>query len=343
MTVSRYHRQSILPGFGHAAEARLAAAHVMVVGCGALGCPALDLLARAGVGRLSIVDRDVVELTNLQRQTLFAERDVGRPKAEAAADRLRAVNASLRCEAICEDLTHENAEALIRPHPRPSLILDCTDNFATRYLLNDLCVKHTLALVYGGAVATRGTQLTIIPGQTACLRCVFPDAPPPGEAETCDTAGILGPVAAIIGATQAADAIKLIVSPAALSGTLLSFDLWANQRSRLDLHAARDPHCPCCAQRRFDFLSGAYGDAPRVLCGRNSVQLHAAHANGGPEMDRLHARLASAGTFTRSTAAISGTLADGTPLAVFADGRAIVGNTTDPAAARAVYARYVGA
>jgi adenylyltransferase/sulfurtransferase len=324
----------------------------MVVGAGALGCPALDLLARAGVGRLSIVDRDVVELSNLQRQTLYSEADVGRPKAEAAADRLARVNSSVRLEVLCEDLTPDNALAIMVPHPRPTLVLDCTDNFPARYLLNDACAKLGLPLVYGGAVGTRGVQMTITPGQTACLRCLFPDAPAPGSGETCDTSGILAPVASIIASTQAADAIKLIVSPSALGGTLLSFDLWANRRTRLDLRTARDPACPCCGpgpgRGRYDYLDGLGHQEGRVLCGRSSVQIAPAISAGrGPrpqaDLDGVMARLASAGSFARTGSSVSGQLADGTPLTVFADGRAIVGKTTDPAHARAVYARYVGA
>ncbi|MFT3685487.1 MAG: HesA/MoeB/ThiF family protein [Phycisphaerales bacterium] len=192
---SRYHRQTILPGFGPDAEAKLAASHVMIVGLGALGCPAADLLARAGVGTISLVDRDLVELTNLQRQTLYAERDVNRPKAEAAAARLREINKSIKVYAIVEDFSPSNAEAMVVTHPRPDVVLDCTDNFQTRYLINDACVKHGVPLVYGGAVGTEGVQFTIRPGLTACLRCLFPDAPAPGAAPTCDTAGIFAPSA----------------------------------------------------------------------------------------------------------------------------------------------------
>jgi len=265
---SRYHRQTILPGFGPDAEATLAKSHVMIIGLGALGCPAADLLARAGVGTLSLVDRDLVELTNLQRQTLYAERDVGTPKAEAAAARLREVNRSIRIDPIVEDFAPASAEALLAAHPRPGLVLDCTDNFQTRYLINDACVKLRTPLVYGGAVGAVGVQLTIRPGATPCLRCLFPDPPAPGASPTCDTAGIFAPVSAIIGATQAADAVKLLVAPDRLSGTMLQFDLWANARSRIALSAA-DPDCPCCGKNRFEYISMAV--EPSILCGRNAV------------------------------------------------------------------------
>ena len=337
---SRYHRQTILPGFGPEAEAKLASSHVMIVGLGALGCPAADLLCRAGVGTLSLVDRDLVELTNLQRQTLYGERDVGRPKAEAGAARLREVNRSVRVEALVEDFSPSNADALLATHPRPGVVLDCTDNFQTRYLINDACVKHGVPLVYGGAVGTRGVQLTIRPGETACLRCLFPDAPAPGSSPTCDTAGIFAPVSAIVGSTQAAEAVKLMLAPGTLSGTMLSFDLWRNQRSRVDLRGSRDPECPCCKKNRFEYISMSI--EPTILCGRNAVQLPSSSSRP-IDLAAVAARLATVGRFTmQSDTTLSGTLSDGTPLTLFRDGRAIVGNTTDVSVARSVFARYVG-
>jgi adenylyltransferase/sulfurtransferase len=312
----------------------------MIVGLGALGCPAADLLARAGVGTLSLVDRDLVELTNLQRQTLYAERDVGKPKADAAAARLREINKAIKVHAIVEDFSSSNAEAMVVTHPRPHVVLDCTDNFQTRYLINDACVKHGVPLVYGGAVGTEGVQFTIRPGTTACLRCLFPDAPAPGAAPTCDTAGIFAPVSSIIGSTQAADAIKLLVAPQTLSNSLLRFDLWANKRSRMDLTDARDPACLCCHKKQFDYISMSI--EPSILCGRNAVQLPSA-ASRPIDLSAIAARLAQHGTFQMNgPATLTGTLSDGTPLTLFRDGRAIVGNTTDFATARSIYARYVG-
>ncbi|MBY0308547.1 MAG: ThiF family adenylyltransferase, partial [Phycisphaerales bacterium] len=317
MSVSRYHRQTILPGFGPEAEAKLAASHAMIIGLGALGCPAADLLARAGVGTLSLVDRDLVEFTNLQRQTLYAERDAGRPKAETAADRLRAVNGSIRVHAIVEDFSPCNADAMLAAHPRPSVVLDCTDNFQTRYLVNDACVKHGVPLVYGGAVGAEGVQFTVRPGQTACLRCLFPDPPAPGAAPTCDTAGIFAPVSAIIGATQAADALKLLVAPRTLNCSLLRFDLWANKRSRLDLAGSRDSDCPCCQKKRFDFIS--MDVEPSILCGRNAVQLPPA-VHQIIDLASVAARLARHGSFQmHGPATLTGTLNDGTPLTLFRD------------------------
>lgn len=340
--VSRYHRQQILPEFGPEGQARLAASHAMVIGLGALGCPAADLLARAGVGRITLVDRDVVELTNLQRQTLFDEADAraGRPKAEAAAARLRGVNSSIVIDALVEDFAGRDAERIVAAHPRPDVLLDGTDNFETRYTINDVAVKLGVPYAYGGAVATRGVSFAVRPGATPCLRCVFPDPPAAGASETCDTSGIFAPVSAIVAANQAADAIKILLGRVGrLSGTLLSFDLWANRRSRLDLREARRPDCPCCGLRRFEFLESR-GAGSITLCGRNSVQVAP-----GRDVDLagLADRLDRAGVGAkREGSSLRAEPEPGVTLTVFADGRAIISGTTDHATARSIYARYVG-
>jgi len=353
--LSRYHRQMILPGIGAEGQARLGAGHAMIVGCGALGTVVADLLARAGVGRLSIVDRDVVERTNLQRQVLFDERDAAEamPKAEAARRRLMAVNSEISIHAIVEDFSPENAEQLVRPHPTPTVLIDGTDNFETRYLINDVAVKLSVPYVYGGAVGTGGMSMSILPGMTACLRCVFPEPPPAGAAPTCDTAGIWGPVSAMVGAAQAADAMKIIVGRTdLLSGTLLSFDAWRNSSRQLDLRSARRADCPCCGGREFEYLAGRHGGQTRVLCGRNSVQvIPRGEGVGGFSLGLadLAARLARHGEFALTEHTLAGRFSgerspEGFPLGitVFADGRAIVSGTTDAAVARGIYSRYVG-
>jgi len=361
--LDRYHRQTILPAFGPDGAARLAAAHAMIVGCGALGCPAADLLARAGVGRITLIDRDVVEWTNLQRQTLFSEADARArlPKAEAAAARLRAVNASILIEAIADDLSGD-APRLLASHPAPGVVLDCTDNFETRYLLNDACVQARIPLVYGGAVGTSGMNMVVLPGTGPCLRCVFPDPPPPGSAPTCDTAGVLGPVAAMVGARQAADALRVLVLGAAgIGASLTSADPWNDRVQRIDLSRARRADCPCCGLGRFEFLDRAR-DAERcvpgrrgqdaasalagamVLCGRDAVQITPG-ATGELDLAALAGRLASAGSVELMPSHLRGTLrVDGRehPITVFPDGRAIVGGTADPTVAKGLYARFVG-
>lgn len=363
MDLDRYHRQMLLPGVGEEGQRRLLASNAMLVGCGALGCVIADHLARAGVGTITIVDRDVVELTNLQRQTLYDERDAaeGLPKAQAARRRLAQINSSITIHAVVADFSPETAEAILRaPSPThrltvsPSLLLDGTDNFETRYLLNDLAVKHAIPFVYGGAVGTRGMQMSVIPGRTPCLRCVFPEPPPPGSTPTCDTAGVLAPAVAIVAACQAADAIKLMLGRADLiPPTLLEFDLWSTQRRRIDLtNHPRAGDCPCCGRREFAYLEGRHTSAAVTLCGRGATQITpaAGGSNGAPvDLRALASRLAPHGTFGVTDYLLRGTLdrertprGDAVSLTVFPDGRAIIRGAPTPEAARTIYARYVG-
>ena len=347
LDLHRYHRQMLLPGIGEEGQGRLMASTAVVVGCGALGCASADLLARAGVGKLILIDRDVVELTNLQRQCLFDERDAaeGTPKAEAARRRLAAVNSGITVQARVADLHAANAEELLAG---AGVIVDGTDNFETRYLLNDVSVKRGVAYCYGGVVGTRGMQATFVPGRTACLRCVFEAPPPAGSTPTCDTAGVLGPVVQIVGACQAADALKVLLGRLdLLSGTLLDMDLWANRRRRVELSGARRD-CPCCGGRRLEFLDGERAGLATSLCGRHAVQVRP------PETVRfdlpgLARRLSPHGEFTATMFLVRGVLRgeqgeDGPlGLTVFSDGRALVHGTDRPEVARGVYARYVGA
>lgn len=355
--ITRYHRQTILPGIGEEGQRRLLASHALVVGCGALGCVQADLLARAGVGTITIVDRDVVELTNLQRQSLFEERDAREalPKADAAARRLHRVNSSIDIRPVVADLTHANAESLLRAAARPvGVILDGTDNLATRYLLNDLGVKHGVAYIYAGAVGTRGMTMSILPGG-ACLRCVFPDIPADPVTLTCDTAGILGPAVTIAAAYQAAEAIKTLVgASSSCSPDLLEFDVWSNRTRRIGLSEAKNASCPCCGAHRFDFLDGLYAQDVSVICTRNNggaVQITpSASAPSTLDLHALGRRLAAQGEFTTTDRLVRGVLRhEGTDtafpieLTVFPDGRTIVRGTAEPGVARAIHARYVGA
>ena len=280
MTHDRYHRQVLLPRIGEAGQQRLARAHAAIVGCGALGSVAADLLARAGVGTLTLIDRDVVEPTNLQRQLLFDEADArnGTPKAVAAKARLGAVNSTIAIRAHVADLNHTNAERLtgLDPQASPAVLLDGTDNFETRYLLNDLAVRHATPYVYAGAVGTTGTAYTVMPDQSPCIRCLYPDVPPPGTTPTCDTAGVLGPLIATVAAWQATQALKLLTANhAALSRNLWTWDAWSPDTPprAIDVTKARDPSCPCCARCRFDFLDGRAASRTTTLCGRHAVQL----------------------------------------------------------------------
>jgi molybdopterin/thiamine biosynthesis adenylyltransferase len=348
----RYHRQTLLPDFTSEAQARLAQSSVAIVGCGALGCASADLLVRAGVGAATLIDRDIVELTNLQRQSLYDERDAtdAMPKAEAAKRRLTAVNSEVTLHAVVADLTADNAERTLAD---ASVLVDGTDNFDTRFLLNDLAVRRGIPYVYGGAVGTRGMAMTVLPPAERdaealpCLRCLFPEPPPPGSQPTCDTAGVLGPVVAMVGAYQAGEALKLLINRTDLVlRSLLDFDPWNGDRRRLPLAGARDPDCPCCARRRFEFLSGERAAGTAALCGRDAVQVS---PRPGQKIDlaALAQRLAPAGDFRLGPFTLAGTLnessgAPGTRLTIFRDGRALVQGTTDPTKARTLYDRLIG-
>lgn len=368
MSLARYHRQMLLPGIGEAGQKRLEESHALVVGCGALGTMIVDALARAGVGTLTIVDRDIVELTNLQRQILFDECDVeqGMPKAEAAKAKVAHINSQVTVHAHVDDFSHRNAERYI---DGIEIILDGLDNFETRYLLNDLSVSRGLPYIYGGAVSTTGVSMTVLPSHakrqaesaskvkwseeqsTPCLRCVFPEAPPPGTTPTCDTAGVLGPAVAVIAAHQSAQAIKLLTGNIdALDRSLVSLDLWTNEFRRFDICAARNAECPCCGQGRFEFLHGQTGSAALSMCGRNAVQITPAPgADAQMNLTNLAARLAPHGTFTVNEYLLRGELrterngkGEAIELTVFPNGRAIIKGIAEPDSARAIYARYVG-
>lgn len=347
----RYHRQEILPGFGRTAQERLRAAHALVVGCGALGCACIDLLARAGVGTLTLVDRDVVELTNLQRQTLYSESDAraALPKAEAAKRRVAAVNSQVRVHACVEHLGAENALDFVRDC---DIVVDGLDNYRTRYALNDAAVSCGRPYIYAGAVGTRGMSMPVLAGiadragvaraDAPCLRCIYPDVPPPGEGETCDTAGVFGPVVSAVGAHAAGEAIKLLIGAyQAGDRSLWTLDAWTGRTVRVPLAGAARADCPCCGRRDFEFLRAEAGDALTVLCGRDAVQVRPA-APGRLDLAALGARLAVHGTFAVHNGVLAGALAGGFRLSVFPDARAIVGGTTDPLVAKGLYDRFVG-
>jgi len=369
-THPRYHRQVLLREVGESGQARLAASHAVIIGCGALGSVAAEMLTRAGVGTLTLIDRDVVEITNLQRQSLYDEDDArqGLPKAEAARRRLSSINSTVSIRAVVADVNWRTVEGLLglggasaaEGVPPVAVILDGTDNFETRYLINDVAVKHGIPWVYTAAVGTSAMMLPVIPEgerRTACLRCLFEEPPARGSAAasaTCDTVGVLGPVPAAIANLQAVEAIKILLGRHdAVSRSLLSLDAWANELRRIDVSSARREECPCCGRREFDFLSGDRAQGTAVLCGRKSVQVFPDDAGGRAaplDLDAISARLAPHGELTRSEFLIRTSLRgergdSGAPLelTVFADGRAIIGGTERPDVARALYAKYVGA
>ncbi len=359
--LDRYHRQMLLPGFGEDGQARLGHAKALLVGCGALGSIIADSLCRAGVGCLVIADRDVVELTNLQRQVLFDERDAAEatPKAEAARRKLSAINSQVRVDAVVDDVNHTNIERLA---DGCGVIVDGTDNFETRYLINDVAVKHGVPYVYGGAVGTVGMCYTILPHTpggdapwerigraTPDLRDLFDQPPPPGSTPTCDTAGVLGPAVGVVAHLQAAEAIKVLLGAfEAVNPKMVHVDLWANTIRQFDVAAAYGAGDGVCSkQRRFDYLNGARGSGVTSLCGRNAVQITRPDRPAGPiDFDRIADRLRAHGDVRTSRFMLRANLTDGGEpyeLTLFTDGRAIVKGTDEPATARSIYARYVGA
>jgi adenylyltransferase/sulfurtransferase len=341
----RYSRQVLYAPIGAAGQARLRAATVLLTGCGGLGAEAASLLARAGVGRLRIVDRDVVELTNLQRQALFDEADARGcvPKAVAAARHLREINAEVAVEPVVADLHAGNLAELLAG---ADLVVDGFDNFEGRYLLNDACVRAGLPWVHGACVGGYGVSALVVPGQTPCFRCLQPEVPPPGSAPTCDTVGILGPAAHLVASLEVAQALRwLVTREAPQPAVLVSVDVWDLRFQRVEL-PARDPRCPCCGERRFEFLERGPEPA-EVLCGRDSVLVRPSSAVA-PDFAAIAARLAraNAGGGAGEVLANEFVLRLRVPphdLTLFTDGRAIVKGTDDPALARSLVARWFGA
>ncbi|MDT5156352.1 MAG: molybdopterin-synthase adenylyltransferase [Acidobacteriota bacterium] len=337
--MERYSRQILFEGIGEDGQRRLLGSRVLVVGCGALGSSQVEMLARAGVGRLRVVDRDFVEESNLQRQTMFAERDAREraPKAVAAVRRVAEINSDVECEAVVADVNGSNVERFIEGC---DVVLDGTDNFATRFLLNDACVKHGVAWVYGAAVGSYGVTLTIRPLESACLRCVFAEVPAAGSAPTCETAGVIMPIISVVAAVQVTEALKLLTGRTEnLHGGLMQFDVWRNEWRRISV-GERAADCPTCVQGRFETLEAEGGDLTTVLCGRNAVQV-SPRVSARIDLDALAARLSVAGE-VRSNAYLVRLRTGEYELTVFGDARAIVRGTDDAGTARSIYARYVG-
>ena len=333
----RYSRQVLFRGIGAAGQQKLALGRVAIVGCGATGSALASLLARAGVGTIRIIDRDYIEFSNLQRQSLFDESDAREslPKAVAAARKIAAFNSQIVVEPQVADLTPANIDSLLQDI---LLILDGTDNFETRYLINDFAVKNSLPWIYTGAVGSYGVTMNILPGRTACLACLFPDAPQ-GMLETCETAGILNSAVNQGASIAATEAIKLLVgAEAQLRRTLLSFDVWSNQRTEIASDKAR-PGCRACGSHEFPYLAGE-GRPHITLCGRNSVQIHERHRP--IDLVQMSERLKPHGPVKHNDFVLK-FWHDAYEITLFPDGRAIIKGTTDAAIARSLYARYVGA
>lgn len=337
--MSRYRKQILFKALGEEGQRRLGAARVTVVGLGALGSVIANHLARAGVGFLRLVDRDFVELDNLQRQILYDEGDVqaALPKAQAAAAKLARVNGEIALDPRVVDVAWSNVEDLVKD---VDLVLDGTDNFETRFLLNDACVKHRRPWIYGGCVGSYGMVMTVRPGEGPCFACLVGEKPAPGATPTCDTAGVLNTAVAVVASLEATEALKLLAGrPEALSGGLQTLDLWTNTTHLVKV--PRHPACETCGQGRYAHLS-ASPSGTAVLCGRNAVQITPAAA-ATIDLAEAERRLAPLGRVRRNPYLLKFAVPDGGELTLFPDARAIVQGTDDPSRARTIYARYVGA
>lgn len=337
----RYARQMLLAWIGEKGQQRLAASRVAIVGCGALGGTSAEQLARAGVGHLTIIDRDIVELSNLQRQVLFDEEDArgNLPKAVAAQRRLTRINSSIEIRGVVADLNAENAEEVLEA----DLILDGTDNAETRYLINDLAVKRGTPWIYAGCVGSEGRVMAVTPGKSACLRCLFPLAPSPGDVETCDTAGVLGPAASVAASIQAGLALRIIVGDEVEAG-ILAFDLQSGRFNRIAEKLAKREDCPSCGRREFEFLDAKSVSKAVSMCGRNAVQIRPASGSAFPALSEVKKRLEAVGRVDLNPFLLKCALKDpqGVSLTVFSDGRLMVHGVSEPKRARSIVARCLG-
>lgn len=338
---ARYSRQLLFAPIGEEGQARLDSTRIAVIGCGALGCQQAEMLTRAGVGFIRIIDRDFVELSNLHRQTLFTESDAAQnlPKVIAASARLSSINPSIIVDARIADVNYSNIEDLTRD---VDIILDATDNFETRFLINDAALKLSKPWVYGAVVGAHGVQMTIRPGVTPCLRCIFPDPPRPGSTETCDTAGVILPIVATIASYQVVEAMKLAMNKTSeLHDSLIQIDIWSNRITTTRLTNARRDDCPACEHRSYEFLTGKSSQLVTPLCGRNAVQISPAtrtHLN----FESLSRQLEGAGKVEFNQYLLRLVTGD-YEITVFPDARGIIRGTEDANIARSLYARYIGA
>lgn len=342
--LARYSRQMLLTQIGEQGQRRLRKGRAVLIGCGAIGSVQADILVRAGIGELRICDRDFVEIDNLQRQVLFNEDDVTAhlPKAQAAADKLARINSEVVIDPIVVDINYTNIERLTQGF---DLILDGTDNFETRYLINDLAVKTDRPWIYGAVVATTGLCMTIIPHDTPCLRCVFPEAPPADMNPTCDTAGVLAPSVNVVASLQAVEAIKLLSGCVGeINRKLVQIDTWSGRFVYINIQDSPEhSDCPCCVHHQFPYLQGERGSSTTLLCGRNAVQIRPTNSPS-VSLDTIAQKLApvATGAISQNRFLLKVTI-DQYELTIFTDGRAIIKGTEDIQKARTLYAKYVGA
>lgn len=335
----RYSRQILFNGIGAEGQQCLLQSRALIVGCGALGSAHAESLARAGVGRLRIADRDFVEASNLQRQTMFTEHDASErmPKAVAAANHIREINQEIVVESEIIDVNHSNIEQLIKDC---DVVLDGTDNFATRYLINDACVKHETNWIYGAAVGSYGVTMTIQPHQSPCLRCVFEEAPPAASAPTCDTSGVIMPIISVVAAVQVAEALKLLTGQTeSLHGSLMQFDVWRNEWRKIN-PGPRSPECPTCGKGVFETLAATSNEFAAVLCGRDAVQISPAQSTQ-IDFEQLAERLRPTGEVKFNDYLLRFRTGE-FEMTVFQDARSIIRGTSEIKTARSLYAKFIG-
>jgi len=335
---SRYSRQVILKNIGEEGQKKLLKSSVTIVGCGALGTVAANNLARAGVGKITIIDRDFVELNNLQRQMLFDEKDVGTPKAVAAAEKIIAINSEIEIYPVIKDLNYTNVEELLA---RADLVIDGTDNIQTRMLLNDVCIKNGIPWIYTGAIGTSGMSMNIIPGK-ACIRCLYPGVPKAGSLPTCDTMGVLNTITVIMGSIETTEAIKILlgfyVSDESTNSNLIVYDTW--NHSFDNILVKKNEKCECCVCKNFEFLDSDEQEIITSLCGRNAIQITPADPKK-LSLKTIGEKLEKLGT-VKCSDFIMLFKNDETEISLFRDGRAIIKGTSNEMVARTIYARYIG-
>lgn len=335
----RYSRQILFAGIGSVGQSRLLGARAAIIGCGALGSAHAEAMARAGVGHLRIVDRDFVEASNLQRQTMFIESDARErlPKAVACAKRIALINSEIEAEAEVLDVNNSNIETLIKDC---DVVLDGTDNFSTRYLINDACVKHKVNWIYGAAVGSYGVTMTVRPHVTPCLRCVFEEAPPVGSSPTCDTAGVIMPIISVVAAVQVTEALKLLTGKIEkLHNSLMQFDVWSNEWRRIALKEPL-PECVTCGLGKYETLEAESGDFAASLCGRNAVQVSPQRPTL-VDLKALSEKLRPHGEVKVNDYLLRCTVGE-YELTIFKDARTIIRGTDDVSTARSLYAKYIG-
>ncbi len=337
----RYARQVAFYGIGHHGQKKLLEKTAVLVGCGALGCTSANLLARSGIRCLKIVDRDYIEESNLQRQSLFDENDIKKnlPKAVAAQQKLKRINSEIQIEPVVADLNPSNIEYILET---THIVIDGTDNFETRFLVNDYCIKNGIPWIYGACIGSTGLTMNIIPSKTPCLRCILDTIPPFGTTETCDTEGVIAPIASMIASIQVTEALKILTDNFdVLRKDLLKIDLWRNEVRRLHTEEVREKtDCVTCKHHRYEFLSQDRYSTTTSLCGRNAVQiLH--HHESKLNLEKLASRLKAVGSVSVNNFLLRLKI-DTYELTVFPDGRSIITGTNDASTAKTLYAKYIG-